>query len=339
MEKLEVLCTADIDVKVLDEFSNHINIVCDGYYNSFEVMAHEELVRKISNYDILICEYDTVSADVISAAKKLKLIICCRGGVKSVVDIDEAKSKSIIVCNTPGRNANAVSDFTMGFILDITRNISLTNNLIHDRKITAIETTKPKEYKDTVWGLDKESPFIRYRGRSVNHMTLGIVGFGRSGRLVAKKANAFDMQIIVFDPYVDFSTAPSYVNEVEFEELLRRSDIVSLHCNVTQDSPLLSYKEFETMKDNSIFINTARGELVDENAMIKALHTGQIAAAAIDVAKEEPIAPDSPLLEVPNLLITPHIAGSSDDVKIQGSIMVRDAIHSFLQGNTPEHSI
>lgn len=172
--KLKALCTAEvIREKLQERFAEQIEFTYDGYYLDHEVMPHAELIRKVKGYDILICEYDTVSRDVIDAADKLRLIICCRGGVKSVIDLDAAREKGIIVCNNAGRNAGAVTDLTMAFILDLTRNVTKTSNLIHSGRLAGNVSTKPGEYKDTVWGRDNESPFIRYRGRSINHMTLG----------------------------------------------------------------------------------------------------------------------------------------------------------------------
>lgn len=340
MPKLKALVTAEVLPERLAALEEYIEFTYDGYFINHDVMPHKELIRKIADYDILICEYDTVDVDVLNAAKSLKIIVCCRGGVKSVIDLDGAMERGIIVCNNGGRNANAVSDMTMAFILDLTRNIVTTNSLIHDRVITEDQSTKPEEYRDTVWGLDNNSPFIKYRGKSINHMTLGLVGFGHAGRLVARKANAFDMNIIAYDPYADESTFPEYVKQVHFDRLLAESDIISVHCVATpQTKGMFSEKVFAAMKDGSYFINTSRGELVDETAMIASLNSGHLAGAAIDVTCVEPISPSSPLLEAKNLIITPHIAGSSYDVQYVGTEMVADSLTDWLAGKKPRNCV
>lgn len=341
MQKLKALVTAEIIVQSLEEkLGDRVHFVYDGYHLDHEVMPHAELLQKVRDIDILICEYDTISADVFAAAQRLKIIICCRGGVKSVVDLDAAMEKGVIVCHNVGRNAGAVTDMVMGYILDLTRNITLTNRLIHSRTITAELGSKPEEYADTVWGLDDDSPFIRFRGRSINQMTLGLVGYGHAGRLMAEKAHVFGMRILAYDPYTDFSDKPAYVQSVHFDELLQHSDIISLHCVLTpQTKNMFSAPVFARMQAGSYFINTSRGELVVEEDLIAALKSGYLAGAAIDVTRQEPISSSSPLLDVENLLITPHIAGSSNDVQRCGTEMVVQSLSDWLDGTKPRNSI
>lgn len=341
MSKIKALVTAEVVREILEErLSNIIEFVYAGYNLDHNVMPHDELVRIIPEYDILICEYDTISEDVFDAATNLKLIICCRGGVKSVIDLEKAMESKVVVCNNGGRNAGAVTDMVVGYILDLTRNISKTNQLIHSKVLTSEASTKPDEYKDTVWGLDDESPFVKYRGRSIKHMTLGIVGFGYAGRLLAHKAVAFGMKIMAYDPYSDFEDKPDYVEIATWDSILAESDVLSLHCTLTpQTKNMFSKCEFDKMKDNAYFINTARGELVIEEDLVDALRFGKLAGAAIDVTRKEPISADSVLIGAPNLLITPHIAGSADDVQICGTNMIIDCLDAFLVGKKPHNCV
>lgn len=341
MKKLRALVTAEVIKELLENrLSDKVEFIYDGYFFDHNVMDHKKLINKVKDVDILICEYDTISQDVLDAANDLKIIICCRGGIKTVVDLDVAMEKNIIVCNNGGRNAGAVTDMAMGYILDLTRNITLTNNLIHSRTITADESSKPEEYKDTVWGLDENSPFIKYRGRSINHMTLGIVGFGHAGKLLAKKASAFDMRILVYDPYCDFDNKPEYVTQASWDELISNSDIISTHCTLSpQTKNMFKSAVFEKMKDGAYFVNTARGELVVEQDLIEALNNGKLAGAAIDVTVKEPISSSSPLIGTKNLIITPHIAGSADDVQFCGTNMVIDSLLDFLNGKKPRNAV
>ncbi len=340
MEKLKALVTAEVIKPILETLSDRIDFEYAGYNIDHDVMPRDELKRRVKDIDVLICEYDTIDAEIFDCAEKLKFIVCCRGGVKTVIDLDKAMENGVIVCNNAGRNANAVSDMTMGYILDLTRNITLTTNLIHNRVITTDVKSKPEEYRDTVWGLDNNSPFIRFRGGSVNHMTLGIVGFGHAGRLVAEKAKAFGMRILAYDPYISPDSVPEYAELVKFDTLLKESDIISLHCVVTpQTKHLFKAAEFEKMKNTAYFINTARGELVDENDLIESLNSGKIAGAAIDVTAVEPIASDCPLLDAKNLIITPHIAGSSFDVQVQGTNMAVESLTDWLNDKKPKNCV
>lgn len=339
--KYKALVTAEVNRNLLEkEFGNTVEFTYDGYALDHNVMPHDELVKKIVAYDILICEYDTISEDVFEAAKKLMFIVCCRGGVKTVIDLDKAMERGVIVCNNAGRNCGAVTDMVMGYILDMTRNITYTSNLIHSRVLTAEVSTKPSEYKDTVWGLDNNSPFIKYRGRSINHMSLGIIGYGHAGRLLAQKAHAFDMNILAYDPYSNFADKPDYVSNVTWDELIAQSDILSVHCVLTpQTKNMFNKKVFDEMKTGSYFINSARGELVEEEALVDALKSGKLAGAAIDVTRREPIPANSILIDAPNLLITPHIAGSADDVQFCGTMMVIDSLSDYLEGRKPSNCV
>ena len=339
--KLKALVTAEvIREKLQERFAEQIEFTYDGYYLDHEVMAHTELVEKVKGYDILICEYDTVSRDVIDAADRLRLIICCRGGVKSVIDLDAARAKGIVVCNNAGRNAGAVTDLTMGYILDLTRNITRASNLIHNRQLVGEVSTKPGEYKDTVWGLNNDSPFIKYRGKSINHMTLGIVGFGNTGRMLAAKAAAFGMRIVSYSPHLDFTNAPSSVTPVSFSELLARADVISVNCSLNSNTrDMFTTKEFLAMKKGAYFINTARGEIVVEEDLVEVLKFGHLAGAALDVTRKEPLPADSPLVGCPDLLLTPHIGGSAYDVQVCGTEMVAASLNAYLDGLTPPHRV
>ena len=341
MKRLKALVTAEVlREKLQERFAEKIDFLYDGYFLNHEVMPHKELVEKVRGIEILICEYDTVSEDVIDAADRLCLIICCRGGVKSVIDLAAARNKGIVVCNNAGRNAGAVTDLTMAFILDLTRNVSKTSNLIHSKQLIGDVSTKPGEYKDTVWGLNNDSPFIKYRGRSINHMTLGIVGFGNTGKMLATKAAAFGMRILAYSPHLDFTNAPSSVTPVSLAELLARADVVSVNCSLNANTrDMFTKKEFLAMKKGAYFINTARGEIVVEDDLVDVLKSGHLAGAALDVTRREPIPADSPLVGCPNLLVTPHIGGSAYDVQVCGTEMVAASLDAYLDGLTPPHRV
>ena len=333
MNKLKVLVTAELLRDRMNIVGSDFELEYAGYAIDREVMPQEELKQRIADKDILICEYDTIDEDILSSANHLKLIVCCRGGVGSVIDIQSAKRRGIVVCNTPGRNADAVADLTIGYIFDLTRNITKSSNLIHSGILVGEISSKPAEYKDTVWGLGNDSPFIKYRGRSINQMMLGIVGFGYAGRALAKKASALGMRIAVYSPYVVAANVPSYVSVVSLDELIRESDIVSVNCALNNETlNMFNASVFASMKAGAYFINTSRGEIVVEEDLVAALVSGKLAGAAIDVTRQEPVPPNSLLRNAPNLIVTPHIGGSSDDVQRQGTEMVVNALLAWRDG-------
>jgi D-3-phosphoglycerate dehydrogenase len=337
---LKALVTAEIIKEELLKLQDAIDFQFDGYCVDHKMLDPEEFKKKCEDVDVIISEFDTISEEVLFSAKNLKLIICCRAGVNTVIDLDAAKRRGVMVCNNVGRNASSAADFTIALILDLVRNISKTNQLIHDRVLTTSKKTMPLEYQDSLWGLSGDSPYIEFRGRSLSNMTLGLVGFGCVGQLVAKRAHMFGMRVIISDPNVDSSTIPKGIERVNFETLLKRSDIVSLHCSGNpQLKHMISFEEFKMMKGSAYFINIARGNLVNEEALLQALNNGYIKGAALDVISSEPMPPDHPLLEAKNLIITPHIAGSSTETQYEGTRMVIDALKNFLQGIPPKNCI
>ncbi|MCR5099915.1 MAG: hypothetical protein K6B41_01015 [Butyrivibrio sp.] len=329
--KYKVLVTAEIDIDVLRNMFNDIEFDTAGYIENHEVMDSGDLKKIIAPYNILISEFETVTKDVLDAADNLKFIICCRGGFRSVIDVETCKEKGILVEHNAGRNAGAVAEIVMGYILNWARNISSSDKLVHNRVITSDTRNIPKEYRDSIWGFDNNSPYVALRGRSVSYMTLGIVGYGNVGRKVAEKALAFGMKVMIYDPIdVSISLGENIVR-ADFKKLLSEADIVTLHCPVTSSNKdMMGKEEFKLMKKDGFFINAARGGLVDENALIWALENGEISGAAIDVTKNEPISDEDPLLNAPNLTITPHIAGASDEVVKKGTEMVIHKLIGFL---------
>jgi D-3-phosphoglycerate dehydrogenase len=330
-EMYRALITAEVDADTIRKTVNDVSFDTAGYAEDHKVMESADLARIIAPYDILISEFETVNRAVLDAAPHLKLIICCRGGVKSVVDMDEAAARGITILHNAGRNASAVSEVVIGYILDLCRNITRSNNLIHGRVITSDRRRIPAEYKDTIWGLDDESPYHALRGRSPGLMTLGIVGYGNVGREVARKAEIFGMDILIYDPIESAISRTESIRAVSFDELLASSDIVTLHCPLTRNNTnMMSEREFRLMKRSAFFINAARGGLVDEDALLRALTDGEIAGAALDVVRQEPVPDNWPLLSAPNLILTPHIAGASDEVVVKGTEMVIHKLMNWL---------
>jgi len=289
------------------------------------VGSPEQLIHHLSSIpevNILLVHVAPVTIDVIKACKKLSIIGCLRANPVNV-DVDAATLMGIPVLNTPGRNAVAVAEFVIGAIIAYIRNISKADTLL----------------KNGLWKYDFY--YYEYAGFELKGKTLGIIGFGQVGREVAKRAKAFDMNILVYDPYVQSSFIESFgAKSTTLEHLLRESDILSVHCVLTEETHhLISEKELRMMKPHAIIVNTARGGIIDEKALILALKNKIIAGAILDVFEDEPLSPDSPLLKLENVMVTPHIAGAAKDVVYRASSMIAEDIKRILEGQKPLYCV
>lgn len=309
---MHVLVLAEVDKALLESEFPNISFDYKGYASDFVVLNRNILLSIISKYEIVISEFDTIDKEVLDKADKLRLLICCRGGVGTVVDVGYARTKGIVVKNTPGRNSTAVAEYVIGQIISEDRCLAICNQLVHTEDLQKRKFNKPKEYRDALWGMDSASPYHVFRGRGLQNITLGLIGYGRVGKTVEAMARLLGMNVIIYD-HSSGELIPKS-ERVDFEVLLRRSDIVSLHCTNKEHRTLLDKQALENMKHGSWLINTARGDLIDEDALIEALEDRHIAKAILDVTRDEPLPVGSKLVSAPNLVITPHIAGSTDVV-------------------------
>ena len=209
------------------------------------------------------------------------------------IPIDAATERGIIVANTPEAFSDGVSDHTVGLLLAVVRQIA-----IQDRTV-----------RTGIWDREVAYPSWHLRGQ-----TLGLIGFGHIARLVTRKLSGFEMTVLAHDPYVSADVMASHgVESASMEQVLSRSDFVSLHCPLLDETHhLIGERELRLMKPRAILINTSRGPVVDEPALIRALSERWIAAAGVDVLEQEPPAADNPLFSLDNAVITPHIAGYTD---------------------------
>lgn len=248
------------------------------------------LFEAVSNCDLLIVHLCPVTAKLIANAPKLKAILSCRGGVENI-DVAAATERGIIVSTNPAHNANAVAEYTIGLILCETRNIC--------RADASLRKGRWRE----------EFPNTETTIRELCDMTVGIVGFGSVGRLVAEKLSAFHCNILVYDPYISES-AYDFINFrfVDLKTLLKESDVVTLHARSTV--PIIGAEEFDQMKKTAYLINTSRSILVDANAFKNALDEHKIQGAAIDVFESEPVIPEF-YKKYDNITITNHRGGDT----------------------------
>ena len=278
-------------------------------------LKEAEMVELISDVNGAILGLDEVTAKVIQAGRQLKVLSRYGAGVDKV-DLEAATAAGVVVTNTPGTNHIAVAELTLGLMLSLARRIPQ-----HDRTV-------------------KEGSWARVRGTELAGKTLGIVGLGWISREVIRRASAFDMSILLQTRYPDKELADQYgVEYVPLERLLKESDFVSLHCAVTPErGDLIGERQLTAMKPTSYLINTARGELVDEDALYRALQEGWIAGAAMDAFKEEP-ATASPLVGLDNFIATPHIgAATYESILRMGTLAVENALQ-VLCGERPPHVV
>lgn len=299
-EKLHEIVQQDLQVSTLqqpwpDEPMEHGYAApgMDGLKEYFGVS--EDIVSFIGNAEILVTHLAPLSSDMFNQLPDLKFVAVTRGGPVNI-DMQAASDKGVTVVNTPGRNASAVAEFTLGAMLAETRLIRQGH-----------ESMKQGQWRGDLYRTDRT-------GRELNELTVGIIGYGYIGKRVVSLLKAFGSKVLVADPYVQLSAEhiDAGVEMVALDQLLVRSDVVSMHARVTEETTRMMNKEaFEQMKPNSIFVNTARGPLVNYDDLEHALANQVIGSSMLDTFAVEPVAEDSPLLKLPNVTLTPHIAGAS----------------------------
>lgn len=339
---MKALITANLSrealVRLRDDLEMDVEYV--PIRNRDSRLSETKLVELVEDVDVLIVGYEGVSSEVIDTAEQLRLIACARGGPDANVDIETATERNIPVVYAPGRNAISVADFTWGEILCAMRNIAHAHHLLHTGEFTGqpqADSASGGSREDVTWGVAKESPYEALKGQELAGKTVGIVGMGAVGREVAKRALGFDVELLGVDPYIDTESMAEYdVEKVDLDVLLERSDVVTVHVPVTESTrDLIGSKEFGKMKESAYFVNTARGAVIDQEALVEQLRTGGIRGAALDVYDSEPLPEDHPLLTFENVVTTPHLAGASEEVIERHSRMLIDDIETFLAGDRP----
>jgi D-3-phosphoglycerate dehydrogenase / 2-oxoglutarate reductase len=267
------------------------------------------LASELATADGLIVRSATkVTAELLDSGPKLRVVGRAGVGVDNI-DVEAATHRGILVMNTPGGNAVSVAEHTFALMLAMARSVPQSNAAIHAGR----------------WEKSGAS------GTELRGKTLGLVGLGRVGTEVARRARALEMKILAHDPYVK----PAAAREVEVElvpldELLKRSDVISLHTSLSPSTEnMFNAATFAKMKRGARLVNCARGELIDEAALAEALKSGQIAAAAVDTFAEEP-PKNSPLIGLPNLIATPHIAGSTAEAQEEVGTSVAQQVRDYL---------
>ncbi|AZO36440.1 MAG: oxidoreductase [Mesorhizobium sp.] len=279
----------------------------------------DDVVDFIGDAEILVTQLAPLSEGMMQRLPGLKLVAVSRGGPINI-DMAAARTHGIRVVNVPGRNASAVAEFTIGAILAETRLIRVGH-----------EALRKGEWRGDLYRADRT-------GRELSEMTVGVVGYGNIGTKVVRLLRAFGCRILVCDPYVQLSAEDrnAGVELVALDDLLGRSDVVTIHPRVTEETRGLVNKDtIARMKPGVIFINTARGPLVDYDALYDALASGQIASAMLETFAVEPVPADWPLLQLPNVTLTPHIAGASVRTVTYAAEQAAEEVRRYLAGLPP----
>jgi D-3-phosphoglycerate dehydrogenase len=276
-----------------------------------------EIARAVAGHDVLVVHGAPVSAEVLDAAP-LRLVSCARGGPVNI-DVAAATDRGIPVANTPGKNAEAVAELTIAFALLLLRKVPrASRHLIEGGAMT-----------ESVYDGRE------YFGREAASVTLGIVGLGHVGREVVPRARALGFNLIASDPWVSDLAVPG-VEMVKLDDLLARSDVVSVHARATPENHhMFSHEQFTRMRPGALLINTARESLVNEDALLDALKQGVVAGAALDVVEHPPAGTSHPLLSVPNVLVTPHIGGATAETLSRGARVAVAAVADLIAGRQP----
>ncbi|MBO5747232.1 MAG: D-2-hydroxyacid dehydrogenase [Clostridia bacterium] len=295
----------DLSFDIFDRF---------GSVTVYGLTAPDEVAERIKSADIVLCNKTPMTAENLKDAKNLKFIGLFATGFNNI-DLRFTDSHGITVCNVPGYSTEAVAQQTFALILELVNRTHDYNNLVAKGD----------------WIKSRTFSFFPLPMLELSGKTIGIVGYGSIGRRVADIAKTFGMKVLVYKRH---SVDDTSVTQVTLDELLRKSDIVSLHCPLNADSADMMTKEnFAKMKKGAIFINTARGGLVDEHALKEALTTGHLLGAGLDVLRQEPMAADCPLLGVDNCIITPHVAWAGLETRKRLMGIVEGNIEAFLKGS------
>ena len=276
----------------------------------------DELIAALPGVEVAVTQMAPFTARVLAGADALRLIVCTRGGPTNV-NVAAAMARSIAVCTTPGRNAPAAAEHTVALMLAALRHIPDNH-----------ATVRAGHWRSDLYALDA-------CGSELSGSTVGLIGYGAIGARVARVLRAFEAGVLVYDPYVRPAPGDG-VNAVgDIDELLGRSSVVSLHARLTEHTRhLIDAKALARLPRGAVLVNTARGGLVDYDAVVGALESGQLGAAAFDVFETEPIPAGARLLTAPRVVMTPHLAGATVQTAHRAARQAAVAVASYRRGDS-----
>jgi autoinducer 2 (AI-2) kinase len=318
-----ILVTADLDAGTLEALRELGSVEYASYREHKRVLQRDSLVAALRGFEIFVTEIDLVDVDSLLQLPELRIVASCRGNAVNV-DVDACSAFGVPVLNAPGRNAQAVADLALAFMLMLARKLVLADRILHEPhaagEMRAIGSSHGQLRGDELW-----------------NRTVGLVGIGAVGREVARRVLACGARVVAYDPFVsDEAALRDGAERMGLEELMECSDFISLHAAVTPASRgLVGAAALARARPGAFLINTARAALVDESALAAALREGRLAGAAIDTFSVEPPGSDHPLLQLENVISAPHIGGNTRQVSIHQGRIVANALAAVLAGGQP----
>lgn len=288
-----------------------------GQVTVYDRTPADQIIERAAGADVILTNKTPLTAETLAKLPNLKFISVLATGY-NVVDVQAARQRNISVSNVPIYGTDSVAQFVFALLLELCHNVALHSSLV----------------KDGAWTSNPDFCFWKTPLVELSGKTMGIVGFGRIGRRVAKLADAMGMKVLAHDLYKGETPDYDAFKWADIETLFKQSDVVSLHCPQTADNVgFVNTALLSTMKPTSFFINTSRGPLVVENDLAAALNAGTIAGAAVDVVSAEPIKSNNPLLAAKNCLITPHIAWATLEARQRLMQTTAENVAAFISGS------
>lgn len=318
MTRLRALVTAPLRGPGFDKLCQLVDVVYDPWIElrPLRIYTAEQLAERAAaeRADVLVVEGDSVTGPVFDLP--LRAVASTRGDPNNV-DVDAATAARIPVLHTPARNADAVAEMAVALLFAATRHV-----LTADADVRAGEVFR-----------DGTLPYQRFRAWEIAGLTAGLVGLGAVARALRWRLEGLGMNVIAYDPYTDEARH-------SLDELLAEADVVSLHAPVTDETAgMIGAEQFAAMRDGVVFLNTARAQLHDTDALVEALRRGKVAAAGLDHFAGEWLPPDHPLTAMANVVLTPHIGGATWNTEARQAQMVADDLEALLSGRRPAHIV
>lgn len=288
-----------------------------GALTVYDRTPDELIIPRIADNEIVIINKPVITREIIEACPSVRLIALLATGY-NIVDTAAAREHNIPVCNIPSYSTASVAQTAMAHLLEITMRVGEYTNLC----------------KDGTWTNCRDFSFTRGPLTELAGKTVGIIGYGQIGQAFGKLCRAFGMKVLAYAPHRRPELEDDNIHYVNLDELYANSDVISMHCPVFPETKkMINRESIAKMKDGAIFLNTSRGQLVDEQALADALNSGKLRAAGLDVVAEEPIRPDNPLRTAKNVTMTPHIGWAPYESRVRLMEILKENIRNFAEGH------